>query len=201
MNGVTPPHGLLGQRSYHSNATTTTREPVIHDIFENVTGTWQYVVADPSTMAAVIIDPVLDFDPATQIVSTQAADSLLSLIIFWGYKVEMILETHAHADHLTASSYLQSRLAMQQDGSGPPIGIGKRIEQVQKMFGERYGIPREEYLNVFDKLFDDNEKFDIGSLKATAIHLPGHTPDHLGYHIGSKLFLHNAHSASTDRPF
>ncbi|KAJ9604742.1 hypothetical protein H2200_010856 [Cladophialophora chaetospira] len=176
------------QRASHSNAAPPSQEPIIHDVFEKTTGTWQYVVADPTTMTAAIIDPVLDFDPATQTISTQAADSLLSLIMFWGYKVDMILETHAHADHLTAASYLQSRLALQQSGHMPLIGIGKRIEQVQRVFGERYGVPENECQNVFDKLFDDDEEFEIGSLKAKAIHLPGHTPDHLGYHIGSNVF-------------
>ncbi len=137
-------------------------------------------------MSAVIIDPVLDYSRETQTVTTKAADSLLFLIMFWGYKVEMILETHAHADHLTAASYLQSRLTLQQGGLKPLIGIGKRIGQVQKMFGGRYGVSKEEYDGVFDKLFDDDETFEIGTLKAKAIHLPGHTPDHMGYQIGSK---------------
>jgi glyoxylase-like metal-dependent hydrolase (beta-lactamase superfamily II) len=160
-------------------------EPIIHDLFESRTGTWQYVVADPSTSTAVIIDPVLDYDPATQVVTTQSADSLISFVREKGYKVDWILETHAHADHLTAASYLQNRLAQEQ-GSRPPIGIGKRIKQVQKLFGQRYGIPAEEYEGAFGKLFDDDETFNIGNLRATAIHLPGHTPDHLGYIIGGK---------------
>lgn len=161
--------------------------PVIHDVFESQTGTWQYVVADPSTSAAVIIDPVLDYDPATQVVTTHSADSLLALVREKGYKVDMILETHAHADHLTSSSYLQSRLAQEQ-GRKPAIGIGKRIRQVQKVFGQRYGIAAEEYAGVFDKLFGDEEAFDIGAIRATAMHLPGHTPDHLGYRIGENVF-------------
>jgi glyoxylase-like metal-dependent hydrolase (beta-lactamase superfamily II) len=160
-------------------------EPTIHDVFESKTGTWQYVVADPSTLTAVIIDPVLDYDPATQVVTTHTADSLLSLINEKGYKVDRILETHAHADHLTAASYLQNRIAQEQ-GYRPPIGIGKRIEQVQKLFDQRYGIPAEEYEGVFDKLFDDDETFNIGNLRAMATHLPGHTPDHLGYKIGGQ---------------
>lgn len=170
--------------SYITNAMAA-QEPTVHEMFETNTGTWQYVVADPSTLTAVIIDPVLNYDRATQVVSTQAADSLLSLVREKGYKVDRILETHAHADHLTAASYLQSRLALEQ-GHEPPISIGKRIEQVQKLFGDRYGIPPEEYKGVFGKLFDDDELFHIGDLEATAIHLPGHTPDHLGYKIGGK---------------
>lgn len=166
-----------------SSISTTANEPTIHDIFETVTGTWQYIVADPSTKTAVIIDPVLDYDPAMQTITTTSADGLLSLIQNQGYKIDRILETHAHADHLTAASYLQSRLAQIQ-GSRPPIGIGKRIEQVQNLFGQRYGIAKEEWSGVFDKLFEDDETFSIGELTATAIHLPGHTPDHLGYQIG-----------------
>ncbi|KAJ6190396.1 hypothetical protein N7519_000417 [Penicillium mononematosum] len=162
-------------------------EPVIHDVFEPTSGTWQYLIADPSTSTAVIIDPVLNYDPATQVVATHAADSLLFLIKEKGYKIDKILETHAHADHLTAASYLQKRLAQNQDHK-PPICIGKRIEQVQKLFAERYGVPEEEYKGIFDKLFDDDETFAIGNLKGQAIHLPGHTPDHLGYKIGDNLF-------------
>jgi glyoxylase-like metal-dependent hydrolase (beta-lactamase superfamily II) len=173
-----------GRASYSIKATVA-EEPTIHDLFESKTGTWQYVVADPSTLTAVIIDPVLDYDPTTQVVTTQTADSLISLVREKGYKVDRILETHVHADHLTAASYLQNRLAQVQ-GYTPPIGIGKRIKQVQKLFGQRYGIPAEEYEGTFGKLFDDDETFNIGNLRAMAIHLPGHTPDHLGYKVGGK---------------
>lgn len=161
------------------------RRPRIHTSFEPVTGTWQYVVADPVTLEAVIIDPVLDYDPATQMVTTTSADSLLALINEMNYHIARILETHAHADHLTAASYLQSRLAKQQEQK-PLIGIGKRITQVQTLFGQKYGISPEEYEKVFDTLFEDDEAFDIGELEGTAMHLPGHTPDHLGYKIGGK---------------
>ena len=177
----------LDTRCRISSSTTSIlpQEPTIHSSYEKMTGTWQYVLADPSTMKAVIIDSVLDYDPATQTISTQTADSLLSLIVGHGYTIEKILETHAHADHLTAASYLQSRLTQQQ-GHSPPICIGKRITQVQDLFGAKYGIPIKEYRGVFDKLFDDDERFEIGNLTATVIHLPGHTPDHIGYIIGGK---------------
>jgi glyoxylase-like metal-dependent hydrolase (beta-lactamase superfamily II) len=144
------------------------------------------VVADPSSHSAVIIDPVLDYEPVTGTISTSNADQLLSLIEENGYRVDMILETHAHADHMTAASYLQKRLSEVQGIDKPFIGIGKRIAQVQKMFGEKYGIPAAEYENVFDKLFDDDEEFYVGNMKAVAIHIPGHTPDHVGYKIGGR---------------
>ncbi|CAG7990897.1 unnamed protein product [Penicillium nalgiovense] len=182
-----PTKHIIPRRATYSTTSTMSSEPVIHDVFEPTSGTWQYLIADPSTSTAVIIDPVLNYDPATQAVTTRAADSLLSLIKEKGYKIDKILETHAHADHLTAASYLQKRLAQDQDHK-PPICIGKRIEQVQKLFAERYGVPEEEYKGIFDRLFDDDETFTIGNLKGQAIHLPGHTPDHLGYKIGDNLF-------------
>ncbi|KAH8883327.1 putative metallo-beta-lactamase domain protein [Thozetella sp. PMI_491] len=162
-------------------------EPIIHDVFEDKTGTWQYVVADPSTSRAAIIDAVLDFDPVTQKLTTTSADALLSVVKDKGYKVDWVLETHAHADHLTAAAYLKKRLTEDQ-GYEPAVGIGKRITGVQTLFSERYGITEEVYPAVFDKRFDDDEVFDIGALKATAMHLPGHTPDHLGYKIGGNVF-------------
>ncbi|KAJ5993826.1 hypothetical protein N7451_009550 [Penicillium sp. IBT 35674x] len=183
-----PTPALLGvPNGRTSYSTAATKEPTIHPVFENVTGTWQYIVSDPSTRSAAIIDPVLDYDPVTQAITTDSANALLSLVKEKGYVIERILETHAHADHLTAASYLQKQL-FQTQGYKPPIGIGKRIEQVQTLFGQRYGIQSEEYDAVFDKLFEDDESFQIGDLIAKAIHLPGHTPDHLGYQIGDNVF-------------
>ena len=170
--------------------------PIIHDIFEPKTGTWQYIVADKSTLIAIIIDPVLDYDPATQTITTHTADSLLDLIKQRGYTIERILETHAHADHLTAASYLQNRLARIQ-GHKPLIGLGKRITQVQELFSKRYGIPMPECEGVFDTLFHDDESFTIGESTATTVHLPGHTPDHLGYKIGGKYDLPSHHRIDT----
>ncbi|KAK1974880.1 metallo-beta-lactamase superfamily protein [Colletotrichum cereale] len=193
------------------------QKPTIHDIFEPATGTWQYIVADPSTKAAVIIDPVLDFDPAKNAVSTRTADGLLDVVQEKRYNVVGILETHVHADHLTASKYLQSRLRDAQNGAAPDICIGKRIGIVQESFGEKYGIAKEEYVNAFDRLLDDDEVFGIGDLEARALHLPGHTPDHMGYIIGCEysrgadleaanvfagdsLFNHDVGSARCDFP-
>ncbi|AEO70880.1 uncharacterized protein THITE_2122716 [Thermothielavioides terrestris NRRL 8126] len=161
-------------------------EPVVHPVFEPQTSTWQYVVADPSTNAAIIIDPVLDFDPARNTVSTKTADGLLALVKEKGYTIERLLETHVHADHLTAASYLQDRLA--KEGKRPPIGIGKRIGEVQQRFAKRYGIGMEECEGAFDNLLDDDEIFHVGNLEVKAVHLPGHTPDHMGYLVGSNIF-------------
>jgi glyoxylase-like metal-dependent hydrolase (beta-lactamase superfamily II) len=167
----------------NSNTTSDRSEPTIHSIFETVTGTWQYVVADAQSKQAVIIDSVLDFDPASSMLSTKAADQVLHLVLENGYTVTHILETHAHADHLTAARYLQSQLT-----PTPLVGIGKRISKVQETFGERYSIPKGELVSAFDIAFADDEEFMLGSLRAKVLHLPGHTPDHIGYQIGSNVF-------------
>lgn len=158
-------------------------EPIIHNIFEPKTSTWQYIVADPKTKHAVIIDPVLDFDPVKNALTTESADALISLAKANEYIVVRVLETHVHADHITSSNYLQLKLTASQD-LRPDICIGKRVGQTQDRFGQRYGIPESEYKDAFDHLLDDDEVFSIGELEAKAIHLPGHTPDHLGYVIG-----------------
>lgn len=159
-------------------------QSTIHPTFETATSTWQYIIADPSTKQAIIIDSVLDFDPVKNLITTTTADSLLALVKENNYTVTKILETHAHADHLTASKYLQQQLAASQDGLKPEICIGKRIGEVQERFAKRYGISREEYEGVFDHLLEDDEVFQVGELKVMAMHLPGHTPDHMGYLIG-----------------
>lgn len=159
--------------------------PLVHDVFERCTGSWQYIVADAETLHAVIIDPVLDYDAATTAISTQTADSLLRKVEDLGYTVDMILETHAHADHITAASYLQARLAEKQEWR-PRIGIGRRITQVQDTFGHRYNLGFQDFEGVFDRLFDDDELFHVGSLEAVAVHIPGHTPDHMAYKIASE---------------
>ncbi|KAK1827610.1 beta-lactamase-like protein [Podospora conica] len=164
-------------------------EPIIHTCFEPRTSTWQYVVADPSTKSAVIIDSVLDFDPSTSTISTETADALLSLVKENGYTVQHILETHVHADHLTASRYLQQQLEKTNaDHTKPAICIGKRIHSVQERFARRYGIDKAEYEGAFDHLIDDDEIFPLGKLQVKAIHLPGHTPDHMGYMVGANVF-------------
>jgi glyoxylase-like metal-dependent hydrolase (beta-lactamase superfamily II) len=163
-------------------------KPDIFACFEAVTATWQYLVADPETHDAVVIDSVLDFNPASNQISTENADSLLLLISKNNLNVTRILETHAHADHLTAATYLSSQLA-HQGKPRPEICIGARITEVQSTFAPKYGIEASELANVFDKLFQDNEEFTIGNLNAKVLHLPGHTPDHVGYLIGEDVFI------------
>jgi glyoxylase-like metal-dependent hydrolase (beta-lactamase superfamily II) len=197
-------HHSTESTSARNSPTNITYEPIIHPIFEPTTGTFQYLVADPSSRATVIIDPVLDFEPGTQTITTRSADALLSLVAENGYNVQYILETHAHADHLSAAAYLQR--ALSKDTGRPGIGIGKRIRKVQRLFGKRYGVSAKEYEVVFDKLFEDDEVFHVGALEIEAIHLPGHTPDHMGYKVSNNVFcgdsLFNADigTARTDFP-
>ncbi|KIV82399.1 hypothetical protein PV11_04516 [Exophiala sideris] len=164
-------------------------EPKVHTLFEPVTGTWQYVVADETTKQAVIIDPVLDYDKPTGKINTRSADKILELVAGAGYTISRILETHAHADHLTASRYLQNVLADRQSPSPlPQVCIGERISQVQKTMSMIYSIPASDLEGAFDHTFADDETFAIGKIEAKVIHLPGHTPDHIGYVIGSNVF-------------
>lgn len=159
-------------------------EAAIEGIHDPTTGTWQYIVADPQSLEAVIINPVLDYDMATHTINTRSVGDLQSLIRAKGYHITRILETHVHADHLTAASYLQI-VPERDQGFKPPVCIGKRIREVQLVFGQRYGVPELELNRAFDKLMGDDEEFSIGQLKAKVLHLPGHTPDHVGYLIES----------------
>lgn len=160
----------------------------INSIFEAVTGTWQYLIADPITKKAAIIDSVLDYDRETGNINTSSADRLIAVVGEKEYTVTHILETHAHADHLSASRYLQSVLARKQPSLRPLVGIGRRIEEVQRTMGKHYDVPEKDLRDAFDLLFDDDEVFAIGDLEARVIHLPGHTPDHVGYVIGDNIF-------------
>ncbi|KAJ6625653.1 Metallo-hydrolase/oxidoreductase [Mycena sp. CBHHK59/15] len=155
--------------------------PAVHSFFERITSTWQYVVSDPATMDAAVIDTVLDYDPSSGTVSTTTADEIISFIGKHGLNVKYILETHAHADHLTAARYYKRKF-------NAPVGIGNRITMVQETFAPVYGYDSAAFVDAFDLLFKDEEEFKLGSLNCRVIHLPGHTPDHVGYLIGESVF-------------
>ncbi|OOQ90604.1 metallo-beta-lactamase superfamily protein [Penicillium brasilianum] len=162
-------------------------EPIIHPIFEKQTGTWQYIVACPNTRQAVIIDPVLNLSLSEFKITTTSADELLAVAAANNYTITRLLETHAHADHLTAAFYLQQSLLAKNQNKAP-ISTGRRIRQVQETFGPKYAVPNAELEQAFDHLFDDDETFNVGDITAQVLHLPGHTPDHSGYKIGSNVF-------------
>lgn len=159
----------------------------MHTIFEKQTGTWQYIVACPNTRQAVIIDPVLNLSLADFKITTASADELLAVAETNNYTVTRLLETHAHADHLTGAFYLQQRLLAKNQPKAL-ICMGRRIRQVQETFAAKYGVTQVDLDQAFDHLFDDNETFAVGDITAQVLHLPGHTPDHSGYKIGSNVF-------------
>lgn len=157
--------------------------PVVRSFFDEATFTVSHVVRDPGSRACAIIDSVLDFDPVTGRTSTASADALVDHVKSEGLEAQWLLETHAHADHLSAAPYLQARL-------GGRMAIGREIIQVQKAFGKIFneGSEFRRDGSQFDQLFDDGDRFSIGSLKASVLHVPGHTPACLAYVIGDAVF-------------
>jgi len=148
------------------------------------TGTWSYVVTDPATKAAAIIDPVLDYEHKGARTSTASAQALLDIVAARGLSLRWILETHAHADHLSAAAWLKER-------TGAPVGIGAGIRSVQATFKPLYGLEPDFPTDgsQFDKLFEDGERFALGSLEVEVIATPGHTSDSLSYRIGEAVFV------------
>jgi len=156
----------------------------IQHFFDENTNTFSYVVSDPATRQCAIIDSVLDYDPASATTTTTHADEIIAYINKNELTVEWILETHVHADHLTASQYLKSQL-------GGKIAMSHKISIVQETFSAIYNLDIK-YFNShqsFDYLFDDHETFTIGELQAYNIPTPGHTPACLSYVIGDAVFV------------
>ena len=155
--------------------------PSVQAFFDDATNTVTYLVSDPATRAAAIIDPVLDYDAESGRASTAAADAVLAEAKALGLEVVWLLETHAHADHLSAGDYLRGL-------TGAPIGVGDRIVEVQKTFAERIGMETPP-LTVFDQLFEDGDRFRLGGLDVEVLHTPGHTPACVSYRIGDAVFV------------
>ncbi|TNJ33774.1 MBL fold metallo-hydrolase [Arenimonas terrae] len=147
------------------------------------TGTWSYVVSDPAGDAAAIIDPVLDYDPKSGRTGTTAAAQLVAHVRGQGLRVEWILETHAHADHLSAAPWLQRQV-------GGRIAIGAGIREVQATFKPIFNLEQEFATDgsQFDHLFADGEAFALGAITARVIATPGHTNDSVSYLVGDALF-------------
>lgn len=160
------------------------RVPEVHPHYDPATHTISYVVGDPATGACAVIDSVLDFEMQSGRTSTGSADALITAVREKGWKVEWILETHAHADHLSAAPYIRQQL-------GGRIGIGEHICEVQRVFREVFNLEKE-FLpdgRQFDHLFKDGEPFRIGGLRAEVMHTPGHTPACSTYVIGDAAFV------------
>ena len=158
--------------------------PIVKDFFHEDTNTFSYVVRDPATNACAIIDSVLDYDPASASTSTIHADKIIAYVKEQDLTVEWILETHVHADHLTAAQYLKEKL-------GGKIAMSQKISVVQETFGAIYHLDIKQWnaQQLFDYLFEDHESFQIGTLKAYNIPTPGHTPACLSYVIGDAVFV------------
>ena len=169
--------------------------------FDPKTWTVTYLVSDPATLRAAVIDPVLDYDFKSGHTSSTSADQVLAYLTEHALQVDWILETHAHADHLSGARYLQQRV-------GGRIAIGENIREVQAMFKKLYNLERS-FLpdgSQFDHLFKDGETFRIGEVEATAMLVPGHTPADMAYliddsvFVGDTLFMPDVGSARADFP-
>jgi glyoxylase-like metal-dependent hydrolase (beta-lactamase superfamily II) len=158
--------------------------PQVQGFHDPVTGTVSYVVYEAPGSACAIVDPVLDYDPKAGRSSTGAARRLIEFVRAQRLTLEWMLETHAHADHLTAAPYLQQQL-------GGRIAIGAQITTVQQVFAGIFNLEPEfrQDGSQFDHLFGANEEFSIGRLSARAWHVPGHTPADCAYHVGDAVFV------------
>ncbi len=156
----------------------------VRSFFDEATFTATHVVSDPATGKAAIIDSVLDFDPASGRTSTASADAVIAYLRQEGLTVEWLLETHAHADHLSAAPCLQEQV-------GGTLAIGREILTVQQVFGKVFneGTRFARDGSQFDRLFDDGDRFSVGSIPAIALHVPGHTPADMAYVIGDAAFI------------
>ncbi|MBZ9569246.1 MBL fold metallo-hydrolase [Modicisalibacter tunisiensis] len=160
------------------------RNPVVTHFFDEPTNTFSYVVRDPDSHACAILDSVLDFDYAAGRTDVRSADAIIDFIRREGLEVEWILETHVHADHLSAAPYLHDKL-------GGRTGIGAHITEVQAIFGKAFnaGSEFERDGSQFDRLFAEGDTFRIGNLEGRVLHTPGHTPACLTYVIGDAAFV------------
>jgi glyoxylase-like metal-dependent hydrolase (beta-lactamase superfamily II) len=158
--------------------------PHIEAFYDKVTGTVSYVVYDAPRGRAALIDPVLDFDPKSGRTHTTSADRLIRFVREQGLQADWILETHAHADHLSAAHYLKQAL-------GGKIAIGDHIRQVQGVFKQLFNLDSDfpQDGSQFDHLFAEDEVFAIGGLSARALFVPGHTPADMAYQIGNAVFV------------
>jgi len=159
-------------------------KPQVHGIFDEATNTVTYVVRDPESRACAIIDSVLDFDYSSGRTDTRSADRVIDHVRAEGLDPVWILETHVHADHLSAAPYIQERI-------GGKIGIGEKITVVQDTFGKIFneGTEFQRDGSQFDRLFREGDTFEIGALNGRVLHTPGHTPACLTYVIGDAAFV------------
>jgi glyoxylase-like metal-dependent hydrolase (beta-lactamase superfamily II) len=175
--------------------------PKVTGFFDEATNTVSYVVQDPGSLACAVIDSVMDFDYAAGRISYGHADEIAAFVQAQGLRVEWLIETHVHADHLSAAPYLQGKL-------GGKIGIGAGITTVQEVFGKVFneGTEFQRDGSQFDALFADGDSYQIGGMRAVALHTPGHTPACMTHvvgnaaFVGDTLFMPDGGSARADFP-
>ena len=158
-------------------------QPFIEAFFDEPTNTISYLVGDPGTRTAAVIDPVLDFDIASGAADTRSAERIVAFAHDHDWRIAMVLETHAHADHLSAVPFIKAH-------SGAWIGIGAHIRDVQKIFRPVFAMTDlKTDGSDFDRLFEDGDRFAIGDLTVEVLHVPGHTPADVAYRIGDAAFV------------
>jgi len=159
-------------------------KPEVTAFFDEPTNTISYVVKDPNSNACAIIDSVMDIDYAAGRIAYESADEIIDFVRKNGLEVEWLIETHAHADHLSAAPYIQDKL-------GGKLGIGENIKVVQEVFGKIFneGTEFQRDGSQFDRLFTDGDTYEIGSMKAFAMLTPGHTPACMTHVIGDAAFV------------
>jgi glyoxylase-like metal-dependent hydrolase (beta-lactamase superfamily II) len=179
-----PDHALAAATTVVTRALADpSRRPAVESFFDAATSTITHVVGDPSSGACAIVDSVLDFDVASGRTGTASADRVIDHVRTRGLRVEWLLETHVHADHLSAAPYLQRQV-------GGRIAIGAEVRRTQETFARTFGVGPEFARDgsQFDHLFADGECFPIGAIDAAVLHVPGHTPACLAYVIGDAVF-------------
>ncbi len=178
-----------------------TLKPEVTGFFDQQTNTVSYVVRDPASTACAVVDSVMDIDYAAGRLTYDGADRIIDFIQANGLDVEWIIETHVHADHLSAAPYIQQKL-------GGLLGIGEHITVVQETFGKIFneGTEFQRDGSQFDRLFEDGDSYSIGSMTAHAMHTPGHTPACMTHvigdaaFVGDTLFMPDGGSARADFP-
>jgi glyoxylase-like metal-dependent hydrolase (beta-lactamase superfamily II) len=176
------------------------RRPEIRAFFDEPTNTVSYLIADPETKRAAVVDPVLDFDHRSGKASTKSSDAILHAANAAGLTIDWVLETHAHADHLSGAPYIKLK-------TGAKVGIGEHIREVQKIFRPVFNATDlKGDGSEFDHLFKDGEHFKIGNLQGEVIYTPGHTPACVSYKVedavfvGDTLFMPDYGTARADFP-
>jgi glyoxylase-like metal-dependent hydrolase (beta-lactamase superfamily II) len=176
---------LLKQRVVRHSRSSGVGSPDVWGVYEPDTGSIQYICADPSSRKAALIDVVWNYDPKACRTDTGSADQVLGLVAEHGLRVAWVLDTHPHADHLMASTYLGQR-------TGAPTGIGKKVEDIAALWAEIYNAPGAfDPRRDFDSLFEHGDRFAIGDLEARVVLSPGHTLGSITFIVGDAAFVHD----------